>query len=90
MAKFVRSSHFRHIFGKDPKREDTFENVRVSENTWESPLCAVNPKFVAVCMRSAGGGSFLVLPHGKVRQPVLIIISVAALVCWIFCKSMIR
>jgi len=66
MAKFVRASHFRHIFGTNPKREDIYDNVRISENSWEgSPLCAVNPKFFAVCLKSAGGGAFLVLPHDK-------------------------
>lgn len=67
MAKFVRASHFRHIFGTNPKREEIYDNIRVSENSWEgSPIAAVNPKFLAVCLKSAGGGAFLVLPHDKV------------------------
>jgi coronin-1B/1C/6 len=67
MSRVVRKSLFRHVFGKDPRKEETFEDIKVSRNSWEAPFCAVNPKFLAVCLASAGGGAFLVLPLGKVR-----------------------
>ncbi|XP_031557332.1 coronin-1A-like [Actinia tenebrosa] len=65
MSRVVRKSLFRHVFGKDPRKEETFEDIKVSKNSWEAPFCAVNPKFVAVCLASAGGGAFLVLPLSK-------------------------
>lgn len=37
----------------------------MSRVTWDSPLCAVNPKFIAVIVESGGGGSFLVVPISK-------------------------
>lgn len=34
--------------------------------TWDGPLCAVNPKFIAVIIEAGGGGAFLVVPISKV------------------------
>ena len=61
MAKFVRSSKFRHVFGSAAKKDKCYEGFAVSRNAVESPFCAVNPKFVAIILASAGGGAFLVL-----------------------------
>jgi hypothetical protein len=66
--RVVRSSKFRHIYGNALKREQCFDNIRVSKSSWDSPFCAVNPKFVAIIVESAGGGAFIVLPHNKVRD----------------------
>lgn len=66
MAKFVRSSHFRHVFGTAAKKEQCYEGFRVSGNSVESSFCAVNPKFIAIVLASAGGGAFLVLRHDEV------------------------
>ncbi|KAI4559599.1 coronin-1A isoform X1 [Ovis aries] len=61
----VRSSKFRHVFGQPAKADQCYEDVRVSQNTWDSGFCAVNPKFVALICEASGGGAFLVLPLGK-------------------------
>ncbi|KAG7273416.1 hypothetical protein CRUP_023641 [Coryphaenoides rupestris] len=61
----VRQSKFRHVFAQAWKAEHCIDDVRVSRVTWDSPLCAVNPKFIAVIVESGGGGAFLVLPIGK-------------------------
>ncbi|XP_028396704.1 coronin-1C-A-like [Dendronephthya gigantea] len=68
MPNFVRSSKFRHVFGTGSKREHCYDGMKVSKNSWEAPYCAVNPKFVAIVLDSAGGGSFLVLPLEKVGR----------------------
>lgn len=65
---FVRKSHFRHVYGTAAKKELCFEGFNVSKNTVESPYCAVNPKFIAVIIASAGGGAFLVLRHDEVGR----------------------
>lgn len=67
----VRSSKFRHVFGQPAKADQCYEDVRVSQTTWDSGFCAVNPKFVALICEASGGGAFLVLPLGKVspRSP---------------------
>uniref|UniRef100_A0A1A8KYX0 Coronin n=1 Tax=Nothobranchius pienaari TaxID=704102 RepID=A0A1A8KYX0_9TELE len=61
----VRQSKFRHVFAQAWKAEHCLDDVRVSRVTWDSPLCAVNPKFVAVIIEAGGGGAFLVVPITK-------------------------
>ena len=63
--RVVRQSKFRHIFGSNMKREQCYDNIRVSKSSWDSTFCSVNPKFVAIIVESGGGGAFLVLPLAK-------------------------
>lgn len=65
----VRQSKFRHVFAQAWKAEHCIDDVRVSRVTWDSPLCAVNPKFIAVIIEAGGGGAFLVVPISKVWFP---------------------
>ncbi|XP_067652931.1 coronin-2B-like isoform X3 [Haliotis asinina] len=58
----MRSSKFRHVFGKPFRKEMCFENIRISKNAHDGCFCAVNPKNIAVITESAGGGAFIVLP----------------------------
>lgn len=62
----VRQSKFRHVFAQAWKAEHCIDDVRVSRVTWDSPLCAVNPKFIAIIIEAGGGGAFLVVPISKV------------------------
>jgi len=64
--RVVRTSKFRHVYGTPLKREQCYDNIRVSKSSWDSTFCAVNPKFLAIIVESAGGGAFIVLPHNKV------------------------
>lgn len=66
--RVVRSSKFRHVYGQALKREQCYDNIRVSKSSWDSTFCAVNPKFLAIIVESAGGGAFVVLPHNKVGR----------------------
>lgn len=61
----VRQSKFRHVFAQAWKAEHCLDDVRVSRVTWDGPLCAVNPKFIAVIIEAGGGGAFLVVPINK-------------------------
>ncbi|XP_018895730.1 coronin-6 isoform X2 [Bemisia tabaci] len=63
--RVVRSSKFRHVYGTALKREHCYDNIRVSKSSWDSTFCAVNPKFLAIIVESAGGGAFIVLPLNK-------------------------
>jgi len=47
------------------KREQCYDNIRVSKSSWDSTFCDVNPKFIAIIVESGGGGAFLVLPISK-------------------------
>ncbi|XP_076364215.1 coronin-6-like isoform X2 [Tachypleus tridentatus] len=63
--RIVRQSKFRHVFGQPLKREQCYDNIRITKNSWDSNFCAVNPKFLAIITEIAGGGAFLVLPLFK-------------------------
>jgi len=65
MSFRIRKSKFRHVFGSNLKRDQCFDNIRVSKASWDSTFCSVNPKFFAAIVDSSGGGAFLVLPHSK-------------------------
>ena len=74
MAFRVRSSKFRHVFGSVYKKEHCYECIKITKNAHDSNFCAVNPRFLAVVVESAGGGSFVVLPVDKVgRIPVSVL-----------------
>ncbi|KAI9501495.1 hypothetical protein BX070DRAFT_239953 [Coemansia spiralis] len=64
MASIVRSSKYRHVFGTAYKREDCFENLRISINAWDTNYVTANPKYVAVNWNAGGGGAFCVVPLG--------------------------
>lgn len=66
--RVVRNSKFRHVFGTPLKRDQCYDNIRVSKSTWDSTFCAVNPKFLAIITEAAGGGAFIVLPLHKVGR----------------------
>ncbi|CAF0836321.1 unnamed protein product [Didymodactylos carnosus] len=68
MARVVRNSKFRHVFGQAAKKQDCYENIRITKSAWDSTFCTVNPKFLAVITESAGGGAFMVLPLDKVGR----------------------
>eukprot|EP00041_Stephanoeca_diplocostata_P016241 m.319221 g.319221 ORF g.319221 m.319221 type:complete len:461 (+) comp20300_c0_seq2:59-1441(+) len=61
----VRQSKFRHVFGKEEKRDAGYDGIKISRNAWDSPFCDVNNKFLAVVLEAQGGGAFLVLPLEK-------------------------
>ncbi|XP_067687818.1 coronin-1C-like isoform X3 [Haliotis asinina] len=65
---FMRKSKFRHVFGQGLKRDQCYDNIRITKSSWDSRYCDVNPKYVAVITEAAGGGSFLVLPLSKVGR----------------------
>ncbi|KAG0413959.1 hypothetical protein HPB47_008890 [Ixodes persulcatus] len=72
----VRTSKFRHVFGQALKREQCYDNIRITKQSWDSNFCAVNPKFLAIIIEAAGGGAFMVLPLNKtgrvdVNQPLV-------------------
>uniref|UniRef100_A0A671Y961 Coronin n=1 Tax=Sparus aurata TaxID=8175 RepID=A0A671Y961_SPAAU len=63
--KVVRTSKFRHVFGQGVKADQCYDDIRISQMTWDSNFCSVNPKFVAMIVDASGGGAFMVLPLSK-------------------------
>lgn len=67
-VRVVRQSKFRHVFGTAARKENCYDGLRITKSNWEgSTYCAVNPKYVALIIESAGGGAFVVQPIGKVK-----------------------
>ncbi|KAG8140567.1 hypothetical protein E2320_003235 [Naja naja] len=63
--KVVRSSKFRHVYGQPVKGDQCYDDIRVSQMTWDGNFCSVNPQFLAIVVEASGGGAFLVLPLSK-------------------------
>lgn len=67
MSNIVRQSKFRHVFCKPVKHEQCMSDIRITEITWDSLFCAVNPKFIAIICKGSGG-PFQVIPVNKVGR----------------------
>jgi len=78
MSRIVRASKFRHVFGTQFKKEECFDDLRVSRTAWDTNLVAANPLFFAVIWETGGGGGVAVVPwtnnfKGKVDPKLPII-----------------
>lgn len=76
-VKVVRNSKFRHVYGQASKKQDCYDNIRITKSSWDSTFCAVNPKFLAIITEAAGGGAFLVMPvekTGRVDRDVPLVV----------------
>ncbi|KAI8816914.1 uncharacterized protein EV422DRAFT_543554 [Fimicolochytrium jonesii] len=63
MSRFVRASKYRHVFGNSTKRDQCFDNLKVSRSAWDTNLVKANPLFISVNIEASGGGAFAVLSH---------------------------
>ncbi|GAM20835.1 hypothetical protein SAMD00019534_040100 [Acytostelium subglobosum LB1] len=63
MSKVVRSSKYRHVFGQQAKKEECYQNLKVTKSAWDSNYIAANTKYFGVIWEAGGGGSFAVIPH---------------------------
>jgi len=64
MSRFVRQSKYRHVFAPQPKRDTTYEGIKLTKNAWDSNYVAANPSFIAVAWQVGGGGAVGVLKQG--------------------------
>ncbi|OJJ96608.1 hypothetical protein ASPACDRAFT_125317 [Aspergillus aculeatus ATCC 16872] len=70
-GRFVRSSKYRHVFGRPTRKEQCYDNLRISRNAWDTNLVKVNPKYLSVNWEAGGGGAFAVIPleeRGKLPE----------------------
>ncbi|KAL8940282.1 MAG: hypothetical protein Q9216_002894 [Gyalolechia sp. 2 TL-2023] len=69
-GRFVRSSKYRHVFGRSTRKEQCYDNLRISKNAWDTNLVKANPQYLAVNWEASGGGAFAVIPlNEKGRLP---------------------
>ena len=50
------------MFGRTSRREQCYDNLRISKNAWDTNLVKANPKYLAVNWEASGGGAFAVIP----------------------------
>lgn len=65
MSRFVRPSKYRHVYPNVAKKEACYENVKVSNNAWDTNLVAANGKYISINWNASGGGAFAVLPINR-------------------------
>jgi len=65
MSKIVRSSKFSNVFGAVAKKEDVYDELKITRSSWDSNFIACSTTMFAVCWEAAGGGSFAVVPFSK-------------------------
>jgi len=65
MARFVRSSKYRHVFGTGAKNEVMFDNLRISKSAWDTNKVVASTKYIAVNWEAGGGGQFAVLDRNS-------------------------
>jgi len=63
MSRIIRSSKYRHVFGQPAKKEDCYDELKVSRAALDGNYIACSPLFFAVCWEASGGGAFAVLPY---------------------------
>ncbi|KAL2912462.1 Coronin-like protein crn1 [Polyrhizophydium stewartii] len=63
MSRFVRASKYRHVFGTANKRDQCYDNLKVTRSAWDTNLVTANPLFISVNLEASGGGAFTVIPH---------------------------
>ncbi|KAH0544871.1 hypothetical protein FGG08_000950 [Glutinoglossum americanum] len=61
-GRFVRSSKYRHVFGRPTRKEQCYDNLRISRNAWDTNLVKANPQYLSVNWEAGGGGAFAVIP----------------------------
>lgn len=61
-GRVVRASKYRHVFGTPFKKEECYDDLKVTRTAWDSNYVAANPLYFAVLWESGGGGSFAVHP----------------------------
>jgi coronin-1B/1C/6 len=65
MSRFVRPSKYRHVYPNVGKKEACYENVKVSNNAWDTNLIAANGKYLSINWNASGGGAFAVIPVSR-------------------------
>lgn len=63
-----RPSKFRFICGRTSNKSLYYDNVKVTNNAWDSNIVETNGKYISLTWKSTGGGSFAVIPIDEVGK----------------------
>lgn len=61
-GRFVRASKYRHVFGKPTRKEQCYDNLKITRNAWDTNLIKANPLYISVNWEASGGGAFAIIP----------------------------
>ncbi|WFD36725.1 Coronin-like protein crn1 [Malassezia cuniculi] len=61
-GRFVRSSKYRHVYGNPAKKEVSYDNVKVSNNAWDTNLLSASGRYLSLNWQTSGGGAFALIP----------------------------
>ncbi|WFD44195.1 Coronin-like protein crn1 [Malassezia psittaci] len=64
-GRFVRSSKYRHVYGNPAKKEVSYDNVKVSNNAWDTNLLEANGQYLSLNWQASGGGAFALIPLSR-------------------------
>ncbi|KZT38990.1 microtubule binding protein [Sistotremastrum suecicum HHB10207 ss-3] len=70
MARFVRASKYRHVFGHLGKKEYSIDNVKVTGSAWDTNMIAASGSYLSINWNSSGGGAFAILPLASPFAPL--------------------
>ncbi|TPX39359.1 hypothetical protein SeMB42_g02413 [Synchytrium endobioticum] len=65
MSRFVRASKYRHVFGTASKRDQCYDNIKVSRSAWDTNLVKANQYFISINLEASGGGAFAVISQSN-------------------------
>lgn len=65
MSRFVRPSKYRHVYGNPAKTEVCYQNVRPSNNAWDTNFLAANKRYLSLNWQAGGGGAFAIIPTSQ-------------------------
>lgn len=60
MSRFVRQSKYRHVFGTAAKRDDSYDQIKVTRSAWDTNTLAASTKLWGCIWEAGGGGAFVV------------------------------
>ncbi|KAL5536362.1 CRN1 [Sanghuangporus sanghuang] len=69
MSRFVRASKYRHVYGQAAKKELCIDNVKLSNNAWDTNMLAASGRYISINWNASGGGAFAILPLPSPFEP---------------------
>lgn len=63
MSRFVRQSKYRHVFGTCAKREQCYDQIKITRSAWDTNKVAASTKLFAVIWEAGGGGAFVPITY---------------------------
>ena len=68
MSTFVRQSKYRHVFGTNAKREECYDQIKVTRSAWDTNKVAASTKNFSVIWEAGGGGSFVPINYEEMGK----------------------